>query len=288
MDIQVSSNFERLLFEASGRDAALVRALMGSLAAIRALRAAGRAARGGPRRFRRRARRRGGNRAAIRAGWREAGELFDPHTAVALAVADRDAMARGRVRTSSSRRRIPPNFPTRSKPPAACGPTLPAWLDGLMDKPESITPIANDQREIERFVRAASRAAKQGVARMSVEDHHPALGPHRRHRHHAASGDRGARRLDRRRRSRRTGERARHVASARAHGVQGHDDAAPSREIVEEIEAVGGDLNAATSTETTAYYARVLKADVPLALDVLSDILANPTFVPKNSSARKA
>jgi predicted Zn-dependent peptidase len=51
-----------------------------------------------------------------------------------------------------------------------------------------------------------------------------------------------------------------------------------SREIVEEIEAVGGDLNAATSTETTAYYARVLKADVPLALDVLSDILANPTF----------
>src|SRR5215471_7631509 len=53
-----------------------------------------------------------------------------------------------------------------------------------------------------------------------------------------------------------------------------------SREIVEEIEAVGGDLNAGTSTETTAYYARVMKADVPLALDVLSDILANPAFVP--------
>jgi len=51
-----------------------------------------------------------------------------------------------------------------------------------------------------------------------------------------------------------------------------------AREIAEEIEAVGGDLNAATSTETTAYYARVLKADVPLALDVLSDILANPSF----------
>lgn len=51
-----------------------------------------------------------------------------------------------------------------------------------------------------------------------------------------------------------------------------------SREIAEEIEAVGGDLNAGTSTETTAYYARVMKADVPLALDVLSDILANPSF----------
>jgi predicted Zn-dependent peptidase len=51
-----------------------------------------------------------------------------------------------------------------------------------------------------------------------------------------------------------------------------------AREIAETIEAVGGDLNAATSVETTAYYARVLKADVHLALDVLSDILANPAF----------
>jgi predicted Zn-dependent peptidase len=51
-----------------------------------------------------------------------------------------------------------------------------------------------------------------------------------------------------------------------------------ARQIAEEIEAVGGDLNAATSAETTAYYARVLKADVPLALDVLADILSNPTF----------
>jgi predicted Zn-dependent peptidase len=51
-----------------------------------------------------------------------------------------------------------------------------------------------------------------------------------------------------------------------------------ARQIAEEIEAVGGDLNAATSVESTAYYARVLKADVPLALDVLSDILSEPTF----------
>jgi predicted Zn-dependent peptidase len=51
-----------------------------------------------------------------------------------------------------------------------------------------------------------------------------------------------------------------------------------ARQIAEEIEAVGGDLNAATGAETTAYYARVLKADVPIALDVLSDILSEPTF----------
>src|SRR6185503_15863958 len=51
-----------------------------------------------------------------------------------------------------------------------------------------------------------------------------------------------------------------------------------ARQIAEEIEAVGGDLNAATSAETTAYYARVLREDVPLALDVLADILGDPAF----------
>jgi predicted Zn-dependent peptidase len=51
-----------------------------------------------------------------------------------------------------------------------------------------------------------------------------------------------------------------------------------ARQIAEAIEAVGGDLNAATSVESTGYFARVLKADVPLALDVLADILSEPTF----------
>ena len=54
-----------------------------------------------------------------------------------------------------------------------------------------------------------------------------------------------------------------------------------ARQIAEEIEAVGGDLNAATSVETTAFYARTLAADVPLALDVLSDILSDPSFDPE-------
>jgi predicted Zn-dependent peptidase len=53
-----------------------------------------------------------------------------------------------------------------------------------------------------------------------------------------------------------------------------------ARQIAEEIEVVGGDLNAATSVETTSYYARVLKPDVPLAIDVLSDILTDPAFDP--------
>lgn len=52
-------------------------------------------------------------------------------------------------------------------------------------------------------------------------------------------------------------------------------------QIAEEIEDVGGYINAYTSREVTAYYARVLKADVPLALDVIADILRNPIFDPR-------
>src|SRR6202051_5426929 len=54
-----------------------------------------------------------------------------------------------------------------------------------------------------------------------------------------------------------------------------------ARQIAEEIEAVGGDLNAATGVEATAYYARMVKADVPLALDVLSDILSDSAVLPE-------
>jgi predicted Zn-dependent peptidase len=48
--------------------------------------------------------------------------------------------------------------------------------------------------------------------------------------------------------------------------------------IAEEIENVGGDVNAATSVETTAYFARVLRDDVALGTDILHDILANSTL----------
>jgi len=51
-----------------------------------------------------------------------------------------------------------------------------------------------------------------------------------------------------------------------------------ARDIAEEIEAVGGYLNAYTSREQTAFHARVLKADVPLGIDLLADILTHPTF----------
>lgn len=49
-------------------------------------------------------------------------------------------------------------------------------------------------------------------------------------------------------------------------------------QIAEAIEDVGGYINAYTSREMTAYYARVLENDVPLAVDVIADILLNPVF----------
>ena len=52
-------------------------------------------------------------------------------------------------------------------------------------------------------------------------------------------------------------------------------------QIAEAIEDVGGYINAYTSREATAYYARVLKADVGLALDVISDIVLNSVFDPR-------
>jgi predicted Zn-dependent peptidase len=60
-----------------------------------------------------------------------------------------------------------------------------------------------------------------------------------------------------------------------------------ARQIAEEIEAVGGDINAATGVEMTAYYARVLKEDIALGIDVLSDILSQPTFDPDEIGREK-
>lgn len=51
-----------------------------------------------------------------------------------------------------------------------------------------------------------------------------------------------------------------------------------SRQIAEAVEDVGGQINAYTSREITAYYIHLLKNDMPMAMDILSDILQRPTF----------
>lgn len=57
--------------------------------------------------------------------------------------------------------------------------------------------------------------------------------------------------------------------------------------IAEEIEAAGGETNAATGVEVTAYYARMLKGDAGLAMDVLGDIILNPSFAEADLALEK-
>ncbi|KQY98293.1 threonine synthase [Pseudolabrys sp. Root1462] len=162
MDIQVSSNFERLLFETCGRDAAKVNALMGSLAqsgrftvpgdALKAMRALFSADRADEQEV----------DAEIRAWMKEASYCVDPHTAVALAVAEKETRDPSVPMVVLSTAH-PAKFPDAVK--AACGvnPGLPDWLSDLPKKSERFTVLPADQSKIETFVANASRAAREGV-----------------------------------------------------------------------------------------------------------------------------
>ena len=163
MDIQVSSNFERLLFEATGRDAAAVRAQMASLAqsgrfslssqALARVRALFNADRADEEE----------TAATIRTTLRETSRLVDPHTAVALAVAEKEARdpAMPMIVLGTAH---PAKFPEAVE--AACGvrPGLPDWLSDLPERPERATPMPVDQGAVEKFILAASRAAREGAA----------------------------------------------------------------------------------------------------------------------------
>src|SRR6202042_2686327 len=59
-------------------------------------------------------------------------------------------------------------------------------------------------------------------------------------------------------------------------------------EISAEMDAVGGEMNAFTAKEYTCYYARVLDADLPLAVDVLSDMVTDSLIEPKDVDAERS
>jgi threonine synthase len=163
MDIQVSSNFERLLFEAYDRNAGEIRALMGTLAqshrfaikapalkAIRALMTADRADEEE-------------SAASMRATWREAGFCADPHTAVALAVAEKETRDPSLPMVVLSTAH-PAKFPQAVE--AACGlsPKLPDWFGDLATRRERVTVLPVDQAKVESYMERVSRAAQAGAA----------------------------------------------------------------------------------------------------------------------------
>ncbi|WP_374310020.1 threonine synthase [Methylocella sp.] len=160
MDIQVSSNFERLLFEAHGRDAAAVRRKMAQLAQSRAF-----ALDPGPleairAEFDAFSVDEAQTTAEIARVYAESAYVVDPHTAVGVAAARREAQARGtQVPLIALGTAHAAKFPDAIEAAIGIRPPLPAHMRRLMDADERVTILPNDQREIERFVRAASRAS---------------------------------------------------------------------------------------------------------------------------------
>lgn len=155
MDIQISSNFERLLFEAYGRDAAAIRGLMESLRqsgnftiaqtplqAIRNEFEAGRAT--------------VDETAAVIADvMQSSGYLLDPHSAIGVKVAREHRKGSAPMVVLATAH--PAKFPDAVR--AACGisPALPNWLADLMDKKEYFTPLPNDLNITEDYIRRHSR-----------------------------------------------------------------------------------------------------------------------------------
>jgi threonine synthase len=163
MDIQVSSNFERLLFEASRRDAKPVRAAMASLAqsqrfsvaapALAAMRAVFTADRASEPE----------TAAAIRTTLHEAGTLIDPHTGVAVAVAEKESRdpAVPMIVLSTAHAA---KFPDAVEKACGVRPPLPDWLADLGARAERVTVMPPDQAAVERLVLDVSRAAREGRA----------------------------------------------------------------------------------------------------------------------------
>jgi threonine synthase len=163
MDIQVSSNFERLLFEAYGHDAQAVRALMASLAQSRRFTISGPALSQIQSMFTADRADEEETAATIRTVLKETGYCVDPHTAVGIAVAEKESRDPA-IPVIALATAHPAKFPDAVE--AACGirPSLPDRLADLAKKPERVTRLPVDQVAVERFILATSRAAREGAA----------------------------------------------------------------------------------------------------------------------------
>jgi threonine synthase len=163
MDIQVSSNFERYLFEASGRDPAWVRGRMGALGQSGRFEL-GEQVHGALRRDFAAASATEAEAAAcirrVRAG---SGYLLDPHTACGVVAAHKtlDAGRTPRIVLATAH---PAKFPDAMQAITGTRPTLPPRLDALMAARERITVLPNDLAAVQRFVAERARRAEGAAA----------------------------------------------------------------------------------------------------------------------------
>jgi threonine synthase len=163
MDIQVASNFERLLFEVHDRDGGAVRGLMASLAQSGSFALSARALAGIRAVFSADRADEEETAATIRTTLRETGRVIDPHTAVGVAVAEKETRDQS-IPMIVLGTAHPAKFPDAVE--AACGvrPPLPEWLADLAQRPERVTTLPVDQIAVEHHILAVSRAAHEGAA----------------------------------------------------------------------------------------------------------------------------
>ena len=269
MDIQVSSNFERLLFELYDREGTAVSALMTELSRDNGFRLVPGRARPAPRRLRQRPRLRGRDRRRHRR------DLQDDRRGRLPAHRRRHPCRAGEARRpgradGDPRHRPPGEVPRRRRgrlrrPPAAS----PAH-----GRPDDAAGTDHARRQRPRRHRGRDRP---GDCTMTVETHTlpngvrlavepmPGLRSASVGIYLAAGG--------RHERAEQNG-----IAHFLEHMAFKGTPTRTALRIAEEIEDVGGYINAYTGKEMTAYYARVLEADVGRALDILADIVLNPLF----------
>ena len=156
MDIQVSSNFERLLFEVHGRDPNAVRRMMASLAQSGAFAIGARELDQIRHEFDSGATDEAETAATIRDTLAGTGELLDPHTAVGYAVARRaEASASPMVTLATAH---PAKFPDAVEKASGIRPGLPPRLGHLMAAEERFTVLPNDVGRVRDFILSRQRA----------------------------------------------------------------------------------------------------------------------------------
>ncbi|HEX2255542.1 MAG TPA: threonine synthase, partial [Afifellaceae bacterium] len=158
MDIQVSSNFERLLFEAEGRDAAAVRTAMAGLGQSGAFTVGAGAHAEIRRHFQSGTASESETAATIERTLRQTGLLVDPHTAVGQAVAERHADPDTPMIVLATAH--PAKFPDAVEAASGVRPALPPWTGDLMERPERFERVAADLAAVERLIEARSRAVR--------------------------------------------------------------------------------------------------------------------------------
>ncbi|MET0180226.1 MAG: threonine synthase [Novosphingobium sp.] len=160
MDIQVSSNFERLLYDLAGRDGAALAAQMAGFEATGALRLTNAQAEGAAGLFTSARADAGETAAAMRWASEACGELIDPHTAIALHAARAQADLDPAVPIVTLATAHPAKFGDAVTRATGCVPALPERLADLLTREERCASLAGDYATIAAWIaeRAVPRA----------------------------------------------------------------------------------------------------------------------------------